>query len=124
ARYFSRMGVLPDNPNEVYFLAQSLYLSVDGGATTRLVPENFPDHHDIWFDPLNPNRILLANDRYVNISTTRGRGWFHVSLPNAQINRVAVDRRIPYNVDRKSTRLNSSHVEISYAVFCLKKKKE
>src|SRR5204863_1522361 len=27
------------------------------------------------------------------------------------------------NLDRKSTRLNSSHVEISYAVFCLKKKK-
>src|SRR5690349_22725059 len=27
------------------------------------------------------------------------------------------------NPDRKSTRLNSSHVEISYAVFCLKKKK-
>src|SRR5690349_24217842 len=26
--------------------------------------------------------------------------------------------------DRKSTRLNSSHVEISYAVFCLKKKKQ
>src|SRR5690349_23459479 len=29
----------------------------------------------------------------------------------------------PYG-DRKSTRLNSSHVEISYAVFCLKKKKK
>src|SRR3989442_11336712 len=28
------------------------------------------------------------------------------------------------NADRKSTRLNSSHVRISYAVFCLKKKKE
>src|SRR6266403_2420150 len=28
----------------------------------------------------------------------------------------------PRNTDRKSTRLNSSHVEISYAVFCLKKK--
>src|SRR5438874_12504861 len=28
------------------------------------------------------------------------------------------------NSDRKSTRLNSSHVEISYAVFCLKKKKK
>src|SRR5437868_10973379 len=27
-------------------------------------------------------------------------------------------------VDRKSTRLNSSHVSISYAVFCLKKKKQ
>src|SRR5438874_11215121 len=29
----------------------------------------------------------------------------------------------PWSRDRKSTRLNSSHVEISYAVFCLKKKK-
>src|SRR5438874_9281582 len=29
----------------------------------------------------------------------------------------------PSTLDRKSTRLNSSHVEISYAVFCLKKKK-
>src|SRR5690554_6971222 len=28
----------------------------------------------------------------------------------------------PFVVDRKSTRLNSSHVRISYAVFCLKKK--
>src|SRR5438874_2068841 len=28
----------------------------------------------------------------------------------------------PFPLDRKSTRLNSSHVEISYAVFCLKKK--
>src|SRR5690625_5890533 len=31
-------------------------------------------------------------------------------------------RRILCNRDRKSTRLNSSHVAISYAVFCLKKK--
>src|SRR5439155_6277509 len=31
--------------------------------------------------------------------------------------------RLPPGVDRKSTRLNSSHVAISYAVFCLKKKK-
>src|SRR2546430_11293917 len=30
--------------------------------------------------------------------------------------------RIPYKSDRKSTRLNSSHSQISYAVFCLKKK--
>src|SRR5690349_22686397 len=32
--------------------------------------------------------------------------------------------RADVKLDRKSTRLNSSHVEISYAVFCLKKKKE
>src|SRR5690625_3085133 len=40
----------------------------------------------------------------------------------------AVRKKIAYvpqrsNIDRKSTRLNSSHVAISYAVFCLKKKK-
>src|ERR1022692_5166073 len=29
-----------------------------------------------------------------------------------------------YTIDRKSTRLNSSHLVISYAVFCLKKKKK
>src|SRR5256885_11129554 len=33
------------------------------------------------------------------------------------------DSREGHNVDRKSTRLNSSHLVISYAVFCLKKKK-
>src|SRR5207302_6336094 len=33
------------------------------------------------------------------------------------------NHRIRPKVDRKSTRLNSSHVKISYAVFCLKKKK-
>src|SRR3989442_9341711 len=31
---------------------------------------------------------------------------------------------LPVDRDRKSTRLNSSHVRISYAVFCLKKKKK
>src|SRR5690606_40799794 len=34
----------------------------------------------------------------------------------------AVEARDPEAPDRKSTRLNSSHVKISYAVFCLKKK--
>src|SRR5690606_42001439 len=33
-------------------------------------------------------------------------------------------RKLAQNLDRKSTRLNSSHVKISYAVFCLKKKIE
>src|SRR5690606_39401484 len=34
---------------------------------------------------------------------------------------VELARTIAVNTDRKSTRLNSSHVKISYAVFCLKK---
>src|SRR5690349_23720510 len=42
---------------------------------------------------------------------------FAIDLPDASI-------AIELSGDRKSTRLNSSHVEISYAVFCLKKKKK
>src|SRR5438874_6190448 len=38
--------------------------------------------------------------------------------------RCLARRRHAPGLDRKSTRLNSSHVEISYAVFCLKKKKK
>src|SRR5688572_32716631 len=39
-----------------------------------------------------------------------------------RVQRAGQDRR-PGGGDRKSTRLNSSHSQISYAVFCLKKKK-
>src|SRR5690349_22786039 len=45
-------------------------------------------------------------------------------LPRARQMRVPQRQRIGIVRDRKSTRLNSSHVEISYAVFCLKKKKK
>src|SRR5438067_5676278 len=45
--------------------------------------------------------------------------------PEVEIRKIDDDQRIRALVagDRKSTRLNSSHVSISYAVFCLKKKK-
>src|SRR5438445_10159454 len=38
--------------------------------------------------------------------------------------RAVEERRVEREQDRKSTRLNSSHANISYAVFCLKKKKK
>src|SRR5207249_6571222 len=44
------------------------------------------------------------------------------SIPLSDTKRAAA-RITVLTVDRKSTRLNSSHVSISYAVFCLKKKK-
>src|SRR5208283_485715 len=49
-------------------------------------------------------------------STTRTRTWRSDTWP--------VRRRPFASGDRKSTRLNSSHITISYAVFCLKKKKK
>src|SRR2546430_10897618 len=48
----------------------------------------------------------------------------HASRGGARVLRLApVDHPAADNRDRKSTRLNSSHSQISYAVFCLKKKK-
>src|SRR3712207_7574420 len=43
-------------------------------------------------------------------------------LPDLVLSELERSRRVTQ--DRKSTRLNSSHANISYAVFCLKKKKE
>src|SRR3712207_7312216 len=48
----------------------------------------------------------------------RGEGNEHEAVVAAAV--VAAERQL----DRKSTRLNSSHANISYAVFCLKKKKQ
>src|SRR5438034_4525924 len=53
--------------------------------------------------------------------------WQGLSLFLFALGRVAAQTRIRIapakSLDRKSTRLNSSHTVISYAVFCLKKKK-
>src|SRR2546429_4313988 len=57
-------------------------------------------------------------------TVTRGR--LHLEVPDSQWREVpcGTESRAPQGGgDRKSTRLNSSHGYISYAVFCLKKKK-
>src|SRR5256886_10293448 len=59
-------------------------------------------------------------------SGERGEGRERVGdagPPRFPRRRVAMDGE-PERRDRKSTRLNSSHSQISYAVFCLKKKKK
>src|SRR2546430_12743731 len=48
--------------------------------------------------------------------------WKGLSV-NAAAGRIKVSQQTLDSIDRKSTRLNSSHSQISYAVFCLKKKK-
>src|SRR3712207_8734108 len=55
------------------------------------------------------------------------RGWISAKVRRqAELDTVLPWIKISYDLnkpDRKSTRLNSSHANISYAVFCLKKKK-
>src|SRR5690349_23581558 len=60
-------------------------------------------------------RDYFKND---NITCAKA-GTIAATIAAGPLNYAGVNPKI----DRKSTRLNSSHVEISYAVFCLKKKK-
>src|SRR5205807_7444832 len=61
-------------------------------------------------NPLAGQPVLLAGERLA--------AYRHLARPE----RLNNDRRLGADLDRKSTRLNSSHLVISYAVFCLKKK--
>jgi photosystem II stability/assembly factor-like uncharacterized protein len=99
--YYARMAVSTDNENETYYLNASYSKSIDGGAT--LVAQNGleapgGDHHDMWIDPSNGNRMIVGHDQGVSISQTRGRTWLKQRLPNAQLYHVTVDNQVPYYV--------------------------
>ena len=117
--YYTRVTVSPDNPDEAYFLCATFSRTLDGGVTNRAPgaggraggppADSAPvretafaspggDNHDMWIDPTNPNRMAVANDGGVSISTTRARTWMRVQLPIAQMYHVTVDNRIPYYV--------------------------
>src|SRR5690606_42130220 len=74
------------------------------------------------FRSIREDLCRWLRQRNVMRSYTRKSKSFggNVHYRNLRISRLRIWRR---NIDRKSTRLNSSHVKISYAVFCLKKKK-
>ena len=99
--YYFRMEVSPDNPNETYYLTGGFAVSLDGGETAKMASfAGSPggDNHDIWIDPTNANRMAVANDGGVSISVNRGKSWYRVQLPVAQMYHVTVDNRIPYYV--------------------------
>src|SRR2546426_3674004 len=76
---------------------------------------------------LFPYTTLFRSSRELLYQThSRTLGWLSVEDPFADRNdelRPRHDAAARVELDRKSTRLNSSHLVISYAVFCLKKKK-
>jgi photosystem II stability/assembly factor-like uncharacterized protein len=96
--YYTRCAVAPDNHNEVYFLAPSASITLDGGETVERFGIAGGDHHDMWIDPTDANRMVVGNDQYVAISVNRGKTWRGIRLPIAQMYHVAVDNEIPYNV--------------------------
>src|SRR3712207_6995186 len=70
--------------------------------------------------PAGDDRRGAAGDRPVRRPPPGGGPGDPRHFPGAPAARCAAGDKI----DRKSTRLNSSHANISYAVFCLKKKKK
>src|SRR5690242_21322023 len=67
---------------------------------------------------LSSKALITCSDSGGPLEFVRDGVTGYVADPTAQAMAAAMDR------DRKSTRLNSSHMSISYAVFCLKKKNE
>ena len=99
--YYNRLAVAPDNENEVYFVSAAFTKTLDGGAHIIDIPyAQWPggDHHEIWIDPTNGDRMLVSHDGGVSITTNRGKTWNQVQLPVAQMYHVTVDNNVPYNV--------------------------
>jgi photosystem II stability/assembly factor-like uncharacterized protein len=99
--YYTRVEASTDNPNEVYFIAASFLTSIDGGKSTEEV--NFAtqpnwDLHHAWIDPTDGNRLIVVGDGGIGISKNRGKSWYRVQLPVAQLYHVTTDNKIPYNV--------------------------
>src|SRR5690606_26227023 len=84
-----------------------------GSATARGFVYDTSSHAD-------PGDVAPDDSDYA--SFTLESGTFGTGVFDDAIASLTPDTT--YYVDRKSTRLNSSHVKISYAVFCLKKKTE
>jgi photosystem II stability/assembly factor-like uncharacterized protein len=96
--YYTRLAVAPDDPDEIHTMSTRHRRSYDGGRS--FVGDNPAggDSHDIWIDPLLPDRIAVGHDGGVSISTTRGSSWARPRMPIAQVYHVFVDDKIPYNV--------------------------
>ena len=99
AWYFSTLTVHPANPDVVFFPQVPLLRSIDGGKTLQRVKgPHHGDHHDVWIDPKNPQRMIDSNDGGVDVTTNGGETWFASPLPIAQFYHIGVDTRTPYHV--------------------------
>ncbi|MEP5612529.1 MAG: glycosyl hydrolase [Cyclobacteriaceae bacterium] len=99
APYYTRIAVAPDNPEEVYFMSVRFSKSEDGGKTLmKRPPRGGGDNHDMWIDPMMPDRIMVAHDGCASVSLNRGKSFSRVVLPIAQMYHVSVDDQVPYYV--------------------------
>jgi photosystem II stability/assembly factor-like uncharacterized protein len=95
AGYYIRIAVSTRDDNEVFVANSSFHQSLDGGLNFQEVHWG-DDTHDIWIDPVNPDRFVITDDAGMNITTVHGRGFHRVNLPIGQMYHVDVDNQIPY----------------------------
>src|SRR5436309_12700590 len=87
----------------------------------------YQGHDTVGHEPATPHGLARPGD-LGHLHDAAGGRHLHVParLAGVDLERLHagpdVDHDLDPVTDRKSTRLNSSHVKISYAVFCLKKK--
>ncbi len=99
AWYFSHIFADPKSADTVYMLNTGLFRSTDAGKTFNLLPAPHGDHHGLWLDPDNPQRMINGNDGGATISVDGGTTWTtQYNQPTAQFYHVITDNRWPYYI--------------------------
>ena len=97
AFYFSRIVADPKDKETVYALNFQFNRSTDGGRTFKVLPETHADHHDLWIDPTDPQRMIESNDGGGTISVNGGRTWSAQDFPTAQMYHVGTTADFPFH---------------------------
>ncbi|WP_439105846.1 VPS10 domain-containing protein [Congregibacter sp.] len=99
AWYYSRIIADSQDENKVYVMNVSYATSTDGGKTFSLRRAPHGDHHDLWIDPFDNERMIIADDGGAQISTDAGDSWTtYYNQPTAQFYRIATDDHFPYRI--------------------------
>jgi len=99
AWYFHHIFADPKLVDGVYVLNTGFFRSTDGGKTFQILPAPHGDHHGLWIDPTNSQRMINSNDGGANVTTDGGKTWTRQdNQPTAQFYHVATDNRVPYYV--------------------------
>ena len=99
AWYFNKIFVDPKNEDLLYIMNTGLNRSADGGKTFTSINTPHGDHHDLWIDPEDGNRMIVADDGGAQISFNAGADWSSLNnQPTAQFYRVTTDNAFPYRI--------------------------
>jgi len=99
AWYYTHIYADPVEPDTVYVLNVRFHKSIDGGRSFSTIRAPHSDHHDLWIDPNDNQRLVNANDGGANVSFDAGATWStQTNQPTAQFYGVTVDNNFPYRV--------------------------